>query len=86
MMGMFIRDIYGESYPLLIKNQEFILTELKKENDIQHFKNTFFSADYTAVPTLSAHCGIKRSFPHKDRSGTGIPHFIFMIPLVSRWS
>lgn len=30
---MFIRDIYGESYPLLIKNQEFILTELKKEID-----------------------------------------------------
>lgn len=30
---MFIRDIYGESYPLLVKNQEFILTELKKEID-----------------------------------------------------
>lgn len=30
---MYIRDIYAESYPLLVENQEFILTELKKEID-----------------------------------------------------
>ena len=35
---MYIRDIYAESYPLLVKNQEFILTELKKE--IERFEST----------------------------------------------
>ena len=30
---MYIQDIYGESYPLLLKNKEFVLTELKKEMD-----------------------------------------------------
>ena len=35
---MFIRDIYGESYPLLVKNKEFILTELKRE--IDRFEST----------------------------------------------
>lgn len=35
---MYIRDIYAESYPLLVKNQEFILTELKKE--IDRFEST----------------------------------------------
>ncbi|MCM1056731.1 MAG: alanine--tRNA ligase [Firmicutes bacterium] len=35
---MFIRDIYGESYPLLVKNQEFVLSELKKE--IDRFEST----------------------------------------------
>ena len=28
---MYIDDIYKESYPLLTKNREFILSELKKE-------------------------------------------------------
>lgn len=36
--GMFISDIYAESYPLLVKNQEFILAELKKE--IDRFEST----------------------------------------------
>lgn len=35
---MYICDIYAESYPLLVKNQEFILTELKKE--IDRFEST----------------------------------------------
>ncbi len=35
---MFILDIYAESYPLLVKNQEFILAELKKE--IDRFEST----------------------------------------------
>lgn len=35
---MYIRDIYAESYPLLVKNQEFILSELKKE--IDRFEST----------------------------------------------
>ncbi|MCM1193096.1 MAG: alanine--tRNA ligase [Butyrivibrio sp.] len=35
---MYIRDIYGESYPLLVKNQEFVLSELKKE--IDRFEST----------------------------------------------
>jgi len=35
---MYICDIYGESYPLLVKNREFILTELKKE--IDRFEST----------------------------------------------
>ena len=30
---MYIQDIYAESYPLLLKNKEFVLTELKKEMD-----------------------------------------------------
>lgn len=34
----YIRDIYGESYPLLVRNQEFVLTELKKE--IDRFEST----------------------------------------------
>lgn len=34
----YVKDIYAESYPLLIKNQEFILTELKKE--IDRFEST----------------------------------------------
>ena len=36
--GMYIDDIYHESYPLLVKNREFILTELKKE--IARFEST----------------------------------------------
>lgn len=36
--GMYIDDIYSESYPLLVKNREFILTELKKE--IARFEST----------------------------------------------
>lgn len=35
---MYIDDIYAESYPLLAKNKEFILTELKKE--IARFEST----------------------------------------------
>lgn len=35
---MFILDVYAESYPLLVKNQEFILAELKKE--IDRFEST----------------------------------------------
>lgn len=35
---IYIRDVYAESYPLLVKNQEFILTELKKE--IERFEST----------------------------------------------
>ena len=35
---MYIEDIYSESYPLLVKNKEFILTELKKE--IGRFEST----------------------------------------------
>ena len=31
--SMFIDNIYAESYPLLVKNREFILSELKKEVD-----------------------------------------------------
>ncbi|MCM1065405.1 MAG: alanine--tRNA ligase [Eubacterium sp.] len=34
----YIREIYGESYPLLVKNQEFVLSELKKE--IDRFEST----------------------------------------------
>ena len=30
---MYIQDIYAESYPILLKNKEFVLTELKKEMD-----------------------------------------------------
>ncbi|MBQ7360384.1 MAG: alanine--tRNA ligase [Lachnospiraceae bacterium] len=36
--SMYIDDIYSESYPLLVKNREFILTELKKE--IARFEST----------------------------------------------
>ena len=36
--GMYIDDIYNESYPLLVKNREFVLTELKKE--IARFEST----------------------------------------------
>ncbi len=36
--SMYIDDIYNESYPLLVKNREFILTELKKE--IARFEST----------------------------------------------
>ncbi len=36
--AMYIDDIYNESYPLLVKNREFILTELKKE--IARFEST----------------------------------------------
>ncbi|MBQ9123338.1 MAG: alanine--tRNA ligase [Lachnospiraceae bacterium] len=36
--GMYIDDIYSESYPLLVKNREFILSELKKE--IARFEST----------------------------------------------
>lgn len=36
--GMYIDDIYSESYPLLVTNREFILTELKKE--IARFEST----------------------------------------------
>lgn len=36
--GMYINDIYAESYPLLVKNKEFILSELKKE--IERFEST----------------------------------------------
>ncbi len=35
---MYICDIYGESYPLLVKNKEFVLTELRKE--IDRFEST----------------------------------------------
>lgn len=35
---MYILDIYAESYPLLVRNQEFILSELKKE--IDRFEST----------------------------------------------
>lgn len=35
---MYITDIYAESYPLLVKNQEFVLSELKKE--INRFEST----------------------------------------------
>lgn len=35
---MFICDVYAESYPLMVKNKEFILTELKKE--IERFEST----------------------------------------------
>lgn len=36
--GMYIDDIYKESYPLLTKNREFIISELKKE--IERFEST----------------------------------------------
>lgn len=36
--GMFIDDIYAKSYPLLVKNREYILLELKKE--IARFEST----------------------------------------------
>lgn len=36
--GMYIDDIYAKSYPLLVKNREFILSELKKE--ITRFEST----------------------------------------------
>ena len=36
--SMYIDDIYKESYPLLVKNREFVLTELKKE--IARFEST----------------------------------------------
>ncbi|MGN0413437.1 MAG: alanine--tRNA ligase, partial [Lachnospiraceae bacterium] len=36
--SMYIDDIYAESYPLLVKNREFVLTELKKE--IARFEST----------------------------------------------
>ncbi len=36
--SMFIDNIYAESYPLLVKNREFILSELKKE--IDRFEST----------------------------------------------
>ena len=35
---MYIEDIYAESYPLLVKNKEFVLSELKKE--INRFEST----------------------------------------------
>lgn len=35
---MYIEDIYSESYPLLVKNKDFILSELKKE--IGRFEST----------------------------------------------
>ena len=35
---MYIDDIYAQSYPLLVKNREFVLTELKKE--IARFEST----------------------------------------------
>lgn len=35
---MYITDIYAQSYPLLVKNKEFILTELKKE--LARFEST----------------------------------------------
>ena len=35
---MYICDVYAESYPLMVKNKEFILTELKKE--IERFEST----------------------------------------------
>ena len=35
---MYIEDIYAESYPLLVKNKEFVLSELKKE--IDRFEST----------------------------------------------
>ncbi len=35
---MYIDDIYAESYPLLVKNKEFVLSELKKE--INRFEST----------------------------------------------
>ena len=36
--GMYIDDIYAKSYPLLVKNREYILSELKKE--IARFEST----------------------------------------------
>ncbi|HKM35253.1 MAG TPA: alanine--tRNA ligase [Lachnospiraceae bacterium] len=36
--SMYIDDIYAKSYPLLVKNREYILTELKKE--IARFEST----------------------------------------------
>jgi len=36
--SMYIDDIYSESYPLLVKNREYIITELKKE--IARFEST----------------------------------------------
>ncbi len=36
--GMFIDDIYAESYPLLVKNKSFIISELSKE--IERFEST----------------------------------------------
>ncbi|MBQ9135527.1 MAG: alanine--tRNA ligase [Lachnospiraceae bacterium] len=36
--AMYIDDIYSESYPLLVKNREYIITELKKE--IARFEST----------------------------------------------
>lgn len=35
---MYIEDIYAESYPLLVKNKEFVLSELKRE--IDRFEST----------------------------------------------
>ena len=35
---MYIEDIYAESYPLLVKNKEFVFSELKKE--IDRFEST----------------------------------------------
>ena len=35
---MYIEDIYAEGYPLLVKNKEFVLSELKKE--IDRFEST----------------------------------------------
>ncbi len=36
--SIYIDEVYGEAYPLLVKNREFILSELKKE--IERFEST----------------------------------------------
>ncbi len=53
---MYILDIYAESYPLLVKNREFILAELKKEIDAGLFDglDSSISSEFVGYETLRA--------------------------------
>lgn len=76
--AMYIDEIYAESYPLMKKNREFVLSELQKE--IARFESTLENGMKELQKILEQ----KRS--EGKRRSTASPHSTYTIPSDSLWS
>ena len=76
--AIYIDEIYAESYPLMKKNREFILSELQKE--IARFESTLENGMKELHKILE-----QKRMKVKSRS-TASPHSTYTIPSDSLWS
>ena len=78
--AMYIDEIYAESYPLMKKNREFVLSELQKE--IARFESTLENGMKELHKILEQ----KRSEVKVKSRSTASPHSTYTIPSDSLWS